>query len=310
MDLARDENGTWTLVPNAEERERQPDFIESLPRYLTSFDPLFEVAREANEFEFLATLLGIRGLQGPGWSAYETTLRAISKMQAVHNELVDYEAARHLRLWVYGHIVEASEPYEVLANLLDIAAGGRFQLARFPSSPNGQPQSPSKKIESIKRQAAANGLADVALPLFEVWDRELRNAVFHADYALHGVEVRLTARQRILSGEEVELLSARASAYHEALALLRRAHLESYREPTVIPAQPFAPEPTNAVVIVREGAGAVGLKDALTPAERAAGGIPFRMAIGTPDELALLDSNPDLAVLPARRSPQQRSKAT
>jgi hypothetical protein len=38
-------------------------------------------------------------------SAYETTLRAISKMQVVHNEPADHEAARHLKLWVYGHIV-------------------------------------------------------------------------------------------------------------------------------------------------------------------------------------------------------------
>jgi hypothetical protein len=305
VDLARDENGVWSVVPTAVERQRQPDFVEIFPRYLTSFDPLFEAAGQANEFEFLVTLLGVRGLQGPGWSAYETTLRAISKMQAVHNELADDDAARHLKLWVYGHIVEASEPYEVLANLLDIAAGGRFRVARFPAGPNGQPQSPGVKIASIARQAADNGLEDVALPLSEVWDREFRNAIFHADYALHGLEVRLTGTQRVLSGDEVELLSARAVAYHEALALLRRAHLESYRSPVVIPAQPFAPEPEKAVVIVREGAGAVGLKDALTPEERAAGGIPFRMAIGTPEELALLDSDPDRAVLPARPSPQE-----
>jgi hypothetical protein len=36
MDFARDENGIWTIVPNAEEREPQPDFIEIFPRYLTS----------------------------------------------------------------------------------------------------------------------------------------------------------------------------------------------------------------------------------------------------------------------------------
>jgi hypothetical protein len=300
VNLARDDNGVWTVAASAEEMQRQPEFVEAFPRYLTTFDPVFEKAWEANEFEFLVTLLGFRGLQGPGWSAYETTLRAISKLQAVHNDLEDHEAARHLKLWVYGHIIEASEPYEMLSNLLAIAGGGRFLSDRFPAGRGNQPQSPGKKIDGIAQQAAEVGLADVVVPLREVWDREFRNAIFHADYALHGVEVRLTGAKRVLEGDEIEVLSARAGAYHEALALLRRAHLESYTEPRVIPAQPFAPAPEKAIVIVRDGAGAIGLKDALTPAERAAGRIPFRMAAGTYEEFALLDADPDLARLPAR----------
>ena len=58
-----------------------------------------------------------------------------------------------------------------------------------------------------------------------MWDREFRNAIFHADYALHGVEVRLIGSQRHLGGDEVEALCARATAYHNALALLRSSHL-------------------------------------------------------------------------------------
>jgi hypothetical protein len=54
------------------------------------------------------------------------------------------------------------------------------------------------------------------------------------------------------------------------------------------------------MVIVREEDGAVGLKDALTPAERAAGGVPFRYAQLFPDEIAMLEADPYLARLPAR----------
>jgi hypothetical protein len=54
------------------------------------------------------------------------------------------------------------------------------------------------------------------------------------------------------------------------------------------------------LVIVREGEGAVGLKDALTADERARGGISFRYAKLYAGERSLLDSDPDLALLPAR----------
>jgi hypothetical protein len=42
------------------------------------------------------------------------------------------------------------------------------------------------------------------------------------------------------------------------------------------------------------------LKDALTPAARPAGGIPFRYAKLFPDEIRMLEVDPDLARLPTR----------
>lgn len=71
-----------------------------------------------------------------------------------------------------------------------------------------------------------------------------------------------------------------------------------------IPAQPFAPHPEQAVVIVREGDGAIGLKDAWTPAQRAAGAIPFRLVVASYDEIGMLDADPDLALLAPRKEPQ------
>ncbi len=281
VQVGRDEAGVWSITPTADEQDRQPDFLAQFPRYLNAFDSLFEKAQEANEFEFLMTMLGFRGMQAPGWNAYETTLQATSSLTRVHNELppTDAVAARHLKLWLYGHIVEASEPYEVTANLLAIATGGRFRIARFPVGERGQMPSPGQKIESLAADTTEAGFAEIAEPLREIWDRQFRNAIFHADYALHGAEVRLISSQRSLSGDEVEALCARANAYHDALALLRRSHLQSYTEPVTIPAQPFAPPPEKATVIVRGGEGAVGLKDALTAAERDSGAIPFRLVV-------------------------------
>jgi hypothetical protein len=61
----------------------------------------------------------------------------------------------------------------------------------------------------------------------------------------------------------------------------------------------MSPDPdAQAAVIVREGTGLVGLKDAHT-AQAAGGAIRWRMAVLLPGEAALLDADPSLAKLPS-----------
>ena len=301
MDLNRDEHGVWTIEASPEEQARRPDYIEALARYLTGIDELFAVAQDRREFEFVHSLLAIRGVQGAGWDAFATTDRAITTLVEVHNELADDSAARHLKLWIYGHIVEASEPYELLANLLDVARGGRFNTSRFPDLPNGRPQSPGAKLDTIEVAARKAGFPRVSVPLRERWDRGLRNAIFHADYAFGRGGVNLVSAQETRRFADVERICARANASHDALVLLGTMYLGSYDKPTTIPAHGYSPDPTEqAVVIVRAGHGAIGLKDAHTKQEIAAGAIPWRMTLAYPDEVALLDADPELALLPSR----------
>jgi hypothetical protein len=125
--MRRDEHGTWSLELGPGDENRNPDHDEAAVRYLNGFDPVFAKARETSEFEFIFTLLRVSGLQGAGWDAYDSTLCAIKAARELH-ELIPagdehFEKARHLQLWTYGHIVEASEPYAMLANLLDIIRG-------------------------------------------------------------------------------------------------------------------------------------------------------------------------------------------
>jgi hypothetical protein len=150
--LRNDENGAWATSTEDEaewneEENTHTAYVEALPRYLNLFDQIFIRARTRWEFWFLWTLLGIRGAHDAGWDPYETSLEAIEKAVALHQVAPSYEAGQHLQLWIYGHIVEASEPYEILANLVDISQGGMFHVARFPPKRNGWPQSPGEKIE-------------------------------------------------------------------------------------------------------------------------------------------------------------------
>lgn len=186
----------------------------------------------------------------------------------------------------------------MLANLINVAKGGQARIAPLPSE-GGRPLSPGRKLELIGYGAEEIGNQAAHPLLADIWHRELRNGVFHADYTIHGSEIRLVGDGVVLSLEEFAALSGRAHGYHDAMIGLRRYYRSLYTEPKIVPAGSIAPG-EDLTIIVREDHGAVGLKDALTPAERAAGGIRFRYARLFPDESALLEADPDLALLPAR----------
>jgi hypothetical protein len=305
--LERLPDGTWQITrPRADAQLGDSIHDEALVRYLTAFDLAFSRARQQCEFEFILTLLRVRGLQDAGWDPFASTREAIGGARRLHERIAlrdeSFAVARHLELWVYGHIVEASQPYEILSNLIDIARGGQFLAWRFPDE-NNRPQPVGRKIEAITANAVAAGIPAVAEPLADVYDRALRNAVFHADYSLHGGEVRLPREGTRYSHEQVMERVNKALAYFDALTILFDHDVGSYTEPVQIPVSPtFAGgEPEQATVIVRRGFGVVGLKHSLTPQELAAGGIPWRLGIFTPDELALLEGDPGLALLPERR---------
>src|SRR5688572_15265137 len=125
--VTRNENGKWVLTdPGAVDQ-----FGNLLVRYLNDLDPLFEQARTRCEVEFVCSLLRVRGVQDAGWDPYETTLQAVPAVLQANHETTSELAPYHLQLWTYLHIMEASEPYELLANLLGVAAGRRFLVANF-----------------------------------------------------------------------------------------------------------------------------------------------------------------------------------
>jgi len=280
----------------------QPAYREALPRYLTALDPAFTRAKAASEFEFLLTLFRVGGMQGADWDPYETTVDAISRIVAVHAEQKELPTQRHLQLWLYGHILEASTPSEILANLIDVSGGGRFQArTRFPSR-GTRPPSPGEKLLVLRRMAEPAGLTSVTIPLGEAWNRELRNAVFHADYALHGSAVRTAAPVHEYDGNEIDALVNKALAYHVAVSTLWAASVASYETPVEIPVHPgFSGDPDErATVIVRGSYGAIGVKDAWTMEELRRGKIPFAIGRFYPDEIEALERDPLRAILPAR----------
>jgi hypothetical protein len=81
--------------------------------------------------------------------------------------------------------------------------------------------------------------------------------------AIEGREARALAA---LYGEDAVVQIVTVRAHFEALKLLRHFYISSYTEPKAIPIDPRTTPPPNehAIVMVREGHGAIGLKHAWT----------------------------------------------
>jgi hypothetical protein len=194
---------------------------------------------------------------------------------------------------VYGHIIEASEPYAILADMLYIAAGGYFMPYRFPEKPLGgkkaagqalpptRPQFFSEKLPQIEALAEAAGLKNALVPITEVWDPDLRNAIFHADYSLYGGEVRLKGKG-LYTHDQTQMLVNRAIAYHAAMAALVRSYRRGYEEPIELDVHPEEATGGKVTVVVRDGDGAIGIRYVHTREEVAAGAIPASNTALTP----------------------------
>jgi hypothetical protein len=79
LKLARDESGVWTATATEEEQRQKGLYIPRLEESLTAFDRLFHAAQERDHFQFILSLLAFRGIQGPGWDAFENTVLGTGK---------------------------------------------------------------------------------------------------------------------------------------------------------------------------------------------------------------------------------------
>lgn len=305
ISVIRKDDGSWDVEASEDEREGyKAIYNEALKRYLNVLDPLFMKAKGSSEFEFIFTLLRVRGMQDAGWDPYETSVRAIPLIQNLASEAKTYDAAKHLELWMYGHIVEAAEPFEILTNLIGVIKGERFKTDCYPL-PTGRrnPFSPGEKLSRLRESAESIGFQSITDPFSEIWNRNLRNSIFHSDYSIHGGAIRTIRPTSEYSDDAFMTLLNKALAYHNAISGLQRIHIESYDNPKVISVHPdFArrPEGEQCTVIVRRNHGVIGLKDALSSEEIRKGGIPWRIGRFYRDEIALLESNSTLALLPER----------
>ena len=304
MKLIIDDNNKWNY--QKQPKGIAPALRDNLIRYLNSLSVVFEVAKSTSEFEFIFTILRVRGLSGPGWDSFDTTEEIFELISKTIDKTKNYKTHRYLSLWLYGHIIEASELYEILASLLKICDGGRFGTNNFPDKKRGKhfiPVSPAEKIDKIQELAKEVNLEEHIFSLNEIFDRELRNAIFHSDYSLFNGELHLNKQNRILKNENFVEIINKSFAYYMAFSNLIRFHISSYKAPKIVKVHPdFSSDPNEtAITIIREGTGLVGIKDHFKSPGITDEYVSYKLGRFLKGELELINQNPEITTLPRNK---------
>lgn len=257
------------------------EYSSALIKYLNCLEPLFKKAQKKSEFQFILTLFRFRGLQLTDHDPYENSIKTIDSIMDLEKKMKGHEKA-NIFLWVYGHIIEASEPYETIANMLNILNGQGYRPWNFPKKKinHGKDyinQSPSEKIRYLEKMATSLGMPDVLLPIKDILDRDLRNAVFHSDYAVSQGDVILSDPSHIYSHEEILKLANKALAYHEVIKNMISGYRERYTKPKIIKTSPgFSVDPNEkAKLIIRKNHGVVAMKSAWSKKQIANGKVDW-----------------------------------
>jgi hypothetical protein len=185
--------------------------------------------------------------------------------------------------------------------------GGRWNINNFPDRIRGnyrKPQSVSEKIKKLEHLAENINMPEVMFSFKDIFDRELRNAVFHSDYSLFKGEVRIKNPKRTYSNQEITDLFNKAVAHFVIISELIKVFIISYEKPRVIPIHPeFSSDPDErAITIIRKGHGLAGLKDNWTVDELKRGHISFKIGRFNRRERVMMDMDPLLTILPYDRT--------
>ena len=150
-----------------------------IDEYMASFQPLFEKAFEVSEFNLVLSLLAIRGVSDAGWDAYEDTEDLFEEVYKQQNKF-KRSLQLNMNLWLYTHLIECSEQYELIANLVKTTKGEDYVIANhvnkdFANLKVGQ------KIDRLKSIAKNTEFSDIYMPFKKTFNSRFRNAIGHAD---------------------------------------------------------------------------------------------------------------------------------
>jgi hypothetical protein len=302
MQINCDDNGKLTVkgVKNT-----HASYLPALEKYLNTIEPFFSLAKQKCEFEFIFSLLRFKGLSGPGWDTFETLQEAHKAFYKIskkfhNNNFIETQYS----LLLYGLILEASELYEILANLINVIDGNRFIVKTYypdytDDKGKTRSQSPADKMAQLKKMAKK---VKLELDIFdEFFDNRLRNSIFHSDYTIWGNEVRIMHPRKIYTRDEWHTLINRALAYLGAFTIIHKFHISEYKTPQLVKPHPDFSHDQNemCITIVRKGHGLIGLKDNFTKEEIKQGHIPHRMGRFMPYEQKLIQKG--VYLLPRNR---------
>jgi hypothetical protein len=214
-------------------------------RYARILEPLFDPdqhMRVDRLFEFACCLVRAGGMEAQDSDPIVETaallddLEKLSKLDLQQFAQPERTRAR-IELIAYCHVIEADFFYRVLASLAKLRAGHKYDMHPFRGLGTKRkdrilPPSLGAKIQRVNELSASVG-TDTESLFTEIYFPDIRNAVFHADYALSETEFRMLGGWfKVKAGfltpavplGELEPLIQRAFAFYSAvMALHQRA---------------------------------------------------------------------------------------
>lgn len=178
---------------------------EPFQRYVDALAPLFDPAnhmRVDRLFEFVCCLIRAGGIEDQGWDPIVESAALIEDLDKLSTESLDPEKFKHpertrarLALLSYCHLTEADFFYHVLANLARLRAGDKYNMAPFfdlrqQRKNRTVPPSLSSKIHRVNELSAKVDVDTKSL-FEEIYYKDIRNSVFHADYTITDTEFRM-----------------------------------------------------------------------------------------------------------------------
>ncbi|MFA6285157.1 MAG: hypothetical protein WC643_01345 [Parcubacteria group bacterium] len=156
--------------------------------------PLFEKAKEIDEFEFCCTILRVKGTEGPGWDPLAESSQFMNQTALLLQAPLESDLKKRLLLSLYCHATEIDDIYIIISNLLRIIKGERYSIDyfRYVKDKNGNKvKYPHHKIDEIKNLAKDTDFEKIAETMDYFLVKEVRNAFYHSDYVLYKEEFNI-----------------------------------------------------------------------------------------------------------------------
>lgn len=236
---------------------------------LSAFDRAFSAAKSRREYDFVLALMRFRPDLVPDWDPFLSTFEVFPQVAQAITRIEAPLPRWHVSIWLYLHIMEAAEPYEILRNILEIGSGNAFQPIDIAVDTKT-----SVIVRRLEKTCVRTGHADTFDPIRKAWNLELRNAVAHAAYVIADGDLRIfRPRPHVFIGPEVQAYIDAALAYFLAFVHVLYFHIAQYRRSIEVKAPRSAMAIGPASIVVRQGYGAIGIKyryqgKAGTPARR------------------------------------------
>lgn len=148
---------------------------------------LFNKAKEVDEFEYCSTLLRVRGIEDHGWDPLLESDQLAQQLMAILNAPIESKFQIRLSLFLYCHLTEMSDVYNIVGNMLNVIIGERYSMNPFIAqlhTSNKEAKYPTAKAARINEWAEAVDLKIIGTIFEEMLVKEVRNAFYHSDYIL------------------------------------------------------------------------------------------------------------------------------